>query len=464
MPRFVAKNFEQIFAQMLAQVVAQSELSDVSDTSVVKHILAAAARADDELYYQVTLLLKLFSIHTASGDDLDARAADIQPALLTRYQALASTGQVVFSRNGTSGTVAIPVGTKVKTSDGQVFSTTVSAEITAVSAEQISGHGVGRDSAPTAVLADAPGSSGNVTSGSIVKFDARPAGVDEVTNLVNCANGQDKETDDSFRARLTAYVAGLARGTVQSLESALLGAQDPDTGAQILFAKAVEDPAVLGQVAVYIDDGTGGVEDQDVVAGEVVIASALGGEERLALDNRALVSKALLAVTSSTRGLLTEGVTADYLVNLATGELTFVIPLVVGEQITATYTYYVGLLNLAQKIIDGDPTDRENYPGYRAAGVFVQALAPQVLVQNVTVQVVPAEGYTLGDLDTAVKTAIKDYINGLEISGDVLVAELYKRIQSVVGVANTTVLVPTTDVVILDYQLARTLDSALEVN
>lgn len=464
MPRFVAKTFEQIFAQMVAQVVAQSDLSDVSDTGVVKHILAAAARSDDEQYYQMTLLLKLFSIDTASGDDLDARAAEIQPAVLTRYQAVAATGQVVFSRNGTSGTVNIPTGTKVKTSDGQVFTTTTAVSITAASPEQITGHGVGRDSTPASVVADEPGEDGNVAAGTIIKFDARPAGVDEVTNLNATAYGADKETDDAFRARLKAYVASLPRSTVQSLESAVLGATDPDTGAQVKFAKAVEDPVNLGNVTLYIDDGTGGAEDQDTATDEVVIASALGGEERLRLDNWALVSAAPadLAVTSSTRGLLTEG--TDYLVNLATGWLTFTPALVATEQITATYDHYVGLIRLAQLVVDGDENDRATYPGYRAAGVYVRVQVPQVLIQNVAVTVVPADGYNLADLETPIAEAIKGYINVLGISGDVLRAELYKRVQSVQGVANTLVTLPASDVVILDNQLARTLDSAITVN
>ena len=92
MPKFVPKRHEQILAKMIAKVIARTNLSDVADSSYVKHILAAAARQDDEQYYQMTLLLQLFSIDKATGDDLDARAKDIQPATIIRIPAAKATG------------------------------------------------------------------------------------------------------------------------------------------------------------------------------------------------------------------------------------------------------------------------------------------------------------------------------------------------------------------------------------
>ena len=59
MPRFTTKRFEQILATMVAKVVTRTDLSDVSDSSVIKQLLAAAAEEDDEQYYQMMLLLQL---------------------------------------------------------------------------------------------------------------------------------------------------------------------------------------------------------------------------------------------------------------------------------------------------------------------------------------------------------------------------------------------------------------------
>lgn len=469
MPQFQPKRQQQILEKMLAKVVTRSDLSDVSDTSVIKHLLAAAARSDDEQYYQMTLLLQLFSIDTARGDDLDQRAAEIQPGDITRNGASKATGEVVFTRTGTTGTVNIPIGTKVKTDDGEEFTTTVAGIITPASPEQIAGNGVGRDSNLVAVVAASPGSSGNVASDTIVKFSAKPAGVDEVTNPSGTLYGAGKETDDAFRARIKAYIASLPRCTVDGLESAVLGATDDTTGASILFAYASENPSTPGRVTLYIDDGTGSAESTTTVSGENVTSglsgppadSAVGGETRLTLDYKPVKGSASFTLTSSTRGALTEG--TEYELVDPWGLLFFDPALTIGEVITASYTRYTGLVELAQLIIDGDPNDRDTYPGYRAAGVLVTVAVPQVLLQNVVVTLTVVAGYTLSVVVTAVEEAIKNYINSLPISGDVLRNELIAAIMDVDGVYNCQLIAPATDVVILDDQLVRTTDANILV-
>ncbi len=183
MPRFQPKRHEQIFKQMIARLVARTDLSDVGDVSVWKHVLAAASRQDDEQYYQMVLLLLLFSIDTATGDDLDERAKDIQPSVISRILSAKSVGTVVFSREGTTGTVSIPTGTLVKTSAGLVFRTTTTGTISPTSGEQVAGNGVGRDSNLVSVIAEEAGLAGNVSVGTVSKFVSKPSGVDEVTSL-----------------------------------------------------------------------------------------------------------------------------------------------------------------------------------------------------------------------------------------------------------------------------------------
>lgn len=464
MPTFQPKRFEQILAQMIAKIVARTDLSDVADTSAVKHVLAAAARSDDEQYYQMSLLLKLFSIDTAAGDDLDARAKDIQPGTLFRMQANKSSGQVIFTRTGTSGTVTIPSGTKVKTASGQIFSTTTTVSITPTSPQQIAGHGVGRDSNAAAATADQAGSAGNVASSTIVSFQQKPTGVDEVVNPDPFQNGADKESDDSFRQRLKAFVAGLARCTVQAIEANVQGQQDPVTGAVALFVKVIEDLLDRGNVTVYIDDGTGSAESTATVSGENLTNglsgpppnSAVGGEQYLYFDNKPINNAAAKTITSSTRGVLTQNV--DYYLNAPHGQFYSVTPLVTGEVITADYTYYTGLIQFVQKLIDGDPADRATYPGLRAAGILAAVATPQIMIQTVAATITVKDGYVQGDVKTAVKEAVKSYINSLGISGDVIKAELSKRMMEVDGVYNLSLSTPASDVILLDDQLARTTD------
>jgi len=548
MPRFMTKRYDQIMPKMIAKIVSRTRLSDISDSAVAKHMMAAVARAIDELYFSASLLRDLFSIDRATGEDLDARAAEILPGLIFRNLAVKASGNLVFSRAGIVGVTTIPIGTKVKTAGGSVFTTTSVGTINAASPEQIVGHGVGRDSNLTAAVADVAGAAGKVADGTIIKFVAKPAGVNEVTNPSAFDHGEDVETDDHFRSRIKQYVAGLARSTVNAIESGVLGVQDPDTGQTILFSHAEEDVVDRGEVVLYIDDGTGSAESSaatqgtalagayqwpggvadptvvltndtsDVSAGDfigleddgqffevdLIVAgvsarvknpgaltlptdagigvsygnpeimteglgggggdAAVGGETDLWLDNVPVKSSVTKYIISSTRGLLVEGAAADYIYNQADGHVVFIVPLVADEYVLAVYTYYTGLIALGQMIVDGDPDDRTAYPGIRAAGTRVIVQTPTVLIQNVTVTVTVKEGYDHPSVESDVSDAIKEYINGLGISGDVLRSELIRRVMSVAGVFNCTLTAPATDVVLLDDQMARTTDVNISVN
>lgn len=464
MPKFTPKRFEQILTAMLAKVVSRTNLSDITDASGVKHVLAAAARQDDEQYFQMTLLLDLFSIDRAVGEDLDERAKDIQPGTVTRRLAVAANGNVVFSRTGTAGTVNVPAGTKVKTSDGKVFTTTGVATITPLSPEQIPPHGIGRDSNPVGAVADVPGAAGNVASNTVIKFDAKPAGVDEVTNPDPFQNGLDKESDDEFRARLKRFIASLPRSTVEAIETGILGLTDPVSGSTVLFIKVVEDFLNRGDFTVYIDDGTGTAETTAAVIDENMTLglagpppdSAVGGEQYLNLNFFPIKDTIPIVLDSSTRGILTEGV--DFTLNPANGQVFFTPPLTTGEVIEADYTYFTGLIAFVQKVVDGDPLDRDNFPGLRAAGTLALVRTPQILVQTITATLTVKEGFVQNDVRDAVREELKRYVNGLGISGDVIRNEVIKRIMSVNGVYNVSLSLPAADVIILDDQMPRTTD------
>lgn len=479
MPRFTPKRRDQILTQMVASTVARSDLSDIGDAAVTKHILAAVAQAISEVYFQQSLQRLYFSLDKAKGADLDERAKDF-PFTITRRGGQRATGYVVFYTNvAVTSTKTISAGTRVKTTDGALFTTTAATTITATSPEVISGHGLGRDSGLTPVTAEDVGSSSNVLANTVIKFQSKPAGVDGVTNPSATVNGLDSETDDEFRNRIKAYVASLARSTVVALETSVLGAQLEDSGQTILFAKAVEDIINRGYVELFIDDGTGSVETIESVTNENVTEglagppaphpsapnTSVGGELVLNLDHWPIKTAAGITIQRTpylgVPVALVSGV--DYTLNPANGQLVFTSGLTAGDTITATYVYFTGLIALAQKIIDGDPNNRETYPGWRAGGVLVQVKTPQVLLQNVSVTTIISEGYNDVTVRTNVEQAIKDYINSLGVSDDVVMHELIRRIMSVDGIVDISMTDPTTNVVILDNQLIRTTDSNISV-
>lgn len=469
MPRFTIQRYEQILTKMISKVVTRTALSDISDAATWKHVLSAAARADDELYYQMSLLLKLFSIDTAKGDDLVERAKEIQPGLVSKNEATKSSGNVVIYRAGTTGTLAIPVGTKVKTNGGITFTTTAAGSITSSSPALIGGHLTGQDSGLIPAVADLAGANGNVVADTIVKFVSKPTGVAGVTNPSAFANGTDEESDDSFLGRIKSYVSTLARGTNEALEFWVLGAEDATTGAVINFSKVVEDRTNLGNSTLYIDDGTGSAESYTAVSSENVTAglagppadSAVGGEEYLYLDYKPVRLASAFSLSSSTRGALT--MDTHYYLDETSGQINFSPALSAGEVITADYTRYTGLIAEAQKIVDGDLTDRTNYPGIRAAGTKCVVKTPQVLVQNIALSLSILEGYDHDTVKDNVRDALRDYVNTLGISGDVLLSELVYVAMGVAGVYNVTFTLPATDVVLLDDELARTADGNITI-
>ena len=281
--------------------------------------------------------------------------------------------------------------------------------------------------------------------------------------------GLDKESDDSFRARLKQYIASLPRSTVEAIEQGVLGLSDPVTGATVLYVKVIEDYVNRGNFAVYVDDGTGTAETTQAVVGENVTLglagpppdSAVGGEQYLYLDNKPVKGGVPFTLTSSVRGALVQN--TDYTLNPAAGQIFFTPALVTGEVITADYTYFTGLLQYIQKIVDGDAADRTNFPGLRAAGTYAVVLTPQILIQTISVSATVKEGFVAADVRTAVKDAIKRYINGLGISGDVIRNEIIKRIMEVNGVYNLSLTTPAADVILLDDQLPRTTDANITV-
>lgn len=469
MPKLQLKRHEQILERMISRVVARTDLSDLDDASAVKHLLSAFAREMDDGYFQMTRLTDLFSIDSAAGDDLNERAKDIQPATLTRIGTRRSIGLIVFSRATNTGiTDVIPTGTAIKTADGAVFNTTQQAQITNTSPEQITGHGVGRDSNLVSATAATPGLAGNIAPQVAIKFVSKPPNINEVENPSAFTNGRDEETNDEFRTRLRDFVNALAKSTVQALEFVAIGIQDPTPSVdkQVIFSHVFEDPIDRGNVILYVDDGAGTAATRQTNTAENVtlgllgppLDSAVGGEEFLSLDEKPVDQSQPFTLTSDSRGVLTLGV--DYFLNPASGLIFFVPALIPTEVITATtYDTFTGLIQEAQKVVDGDKADRQNYPGWRAGGTIVRVLPPVVVQATTTAVLSVQEGFDRAAVVVEAKAAVSAYINGLGISGDIIRNELIEQIMSVPGVVDLSLTVPSANIPVLDNEIPRIIDA-----
>lgn len=458
---FTAETREQILQRMVNRVVARTVLNDLTQTSGIFEMLAAVARAVERFQQGQIDMLDDTDLDKAVGDDL----VEIGKLYnLTKEGEITATGTVVFSRTGTVGAVTIAIGEQVKVpaaTAGQDLIYTTTAVGTILNGNQ--------DSAPVAIVAALPGVDYNVNPDAITEFVTKPSGVDSVTNTVAVTNGRDVETDDNFRKRIKNKIESLSRSTILGLEGAADGANDSVSGKTVQWVGVFEDEFWQlvtpnePQVSVYIDDGNGTAESTTaVVGGAVTVAS--GGEMDIYLPNKpvkftaayALYINAILVPTSS------------YYFNPQASHFkltTAAYPngLTVGDVVTADYTYYTGLIQLVQKIIDGDPADRTNYPGYRAAGVRVAVLAPSIQNQIVTANITVLQGFDQSTVITAVEAIIQTYINNLGIGEDVIRSELIEQIMSVNGVYNVQLTLPTADVVIGDKQISRTSTSFVTV-
>ncbi len=474
MPQQQLRTYEQILQRMIAKVVTRSALSDLTDSGAVRHILTAVAREVDDGYYQLTRVTDGFSLDRAAGFDLDERARDIQPGTLRRLGPRRATGFQVFSRPTNDGTtLTIPVGTAVRRADGTVARTTQEATITNTSPEVITGHGVGRDSNAVTVTADTAGAAGNAAINAYSRFVSRPSGIVETLNTTALTGGRDTESDDAFRARLRNFVASLARNTAQALEFAAIGVVNPAGTNEVVYSHVFEDPIQRGNVTLFIDDGAGTTRTSESATSENVTAglagppadSAVGGEEFLTLDNAPVDATQPITITRTPAGgsAIALVLNTDVFLNPANGRMYFATPLLAGDVVNATYTYYTGLITQVQRVIDGDPNDRANYPGWAAAGVRVIVREPRVRTIAVEGTLTLREGFEFTTVQTAVQTSITEYINQLGISGDVIRNEIIERIMAVDGVLDVSLVAPSDNVNILDSEIPRTSLASLAI-
>lgn len=436
---------------MAARVIARSRLVGLLRDSVIFHVLAAAADEDAEQYFQMANLRTLFSIDSATGSDLDERAAEIQPSTIQRRKALFASGLYQLTRDGTVGTTNIGAGTVVfaEDSEGPIrYRTTAPAAITP-----------GNSVVSVGIVALVAGERGNAQPGTISKLGTRIPGIISGTNLGALTNGRDREGDDQFRARLKLHVQSLSRGTPTAIRGFALGVQLPDNR-RVLFCRVVEPIAPTGQFSVYIDDGTGLVDEFNssfLAVDDVMIPSASGGETDVFTTRRPIRDDGsfVFKINSAVR---VRGV--DYELNAPAGQVELAVPLSPGDVAAARYRYYTGLIQETQRVIDGDPADPVGHPGVRAAGTLAVVKPANAVFQVVAANIAVASDFDFVTVVANVKTAITRYIDNLEIGEPVIVAKLIEVAMQVDGVLNFQITnlsgsFPAVDQVMGSNQVAR---------
>lgn len=172
----------------------------------------------------VMRLLTTIRLATCSGADVDSFVGDFG---LTRLAAVASSGQVTFSRFTATQSATIPTGTLVQTGDGTqqffvIADATQAYWNTGLNAYVIP---AGTASGSVTVQALNPGIQGNVNANTITTISTAIVGVDTVTNPLAFANGVDVESDTALKARFVTFIQGLKQGIKAAVASAIASLQ-----------------------------------------------------------------------------------------------------------------------------------------------------------------------------------------------------------------------------------------------
>lgn len=113
-----------------------------------------------------------------------------------------------------------------------------------------------------------------------------------------------------------------------------------------------------------------------------------------------------------------------------------------------------------ENVINGVKEDFANFPGYKAAGIYIQVLAPTLLSIDITatLSVIDESTLTNTEAETLATTAIQNYTNSLKLGNDWVKSEAVTATQnSDPAIFDMVISVPAGDVIsISPSQLAKT--------
>jgi uncharacterized phage protein gp47/JayE len=152
--------------------------------------------------------------------------------------------------------------------------------------------------------------------------------------------------------------------------------------------------------------------------------------------------------------------TVDYFLNRTNGQVQYEgSGLSSGTQVLGHYNYHTGIVQLAQKIVNGDENDNIDYPGLVAGGVIINVDTPTLRQITVIISISVENGYTESEVSDDVNRAITAYIDSLNIDDNVIIAEIIEATMGVDGVTNCSVSTPSADIVVLEDELPVSYDS-----
>jgi uncharacterized phage protein gp47/JayE len=419
---YTPRSTEEITRDLVARMVARTELTDISEGSVLLALMRTFAEQIADADVRLNQIRRQFTLEGAQGADLDERVDELG---LSRLSATRASGSVTVTRGTTTSELTLPAGSAFGRTDSEVTYIT----------NQVATFAIGVAFVDVSVIASVVGASGDAPPRSINKLVDVPDDIVSVLQGSAISNGRDEEVDENLRARAQRHIASLSRCHPNALEYLALSFSATD-GTRATTATLRELPDVRGECELLIDDGSG-LGDQNLTRSgrEVtvdlnsVLGQVIGIESPLAdyptvLNGSTPLIRDTHYTVSRERGLI----------SLLSGA-----PVSVGDTLTINnYTVYIGLISELQNAIEGTAGDVSS--GYRSAGVSVRVLPAPVQRIDLNALISIVTGANLQTVESAVEAVLADYLSTLDAGAPALVSSMISRVMGVDNVYNVTLL------------------------
>jgi uncharacterized phage protein gp47/JayE len=256
------QSFKQFVVGMVAGAKSVAAVTlDFTSGSINLALVQAVAAVALWLQGLVLQVLAQSRAATSQGADLDSWMADFG---FVRLAAVASVGQVAFSRFQPTAAAIVPVGAIVATAVGGAQFEVTADPTNAAYGAAAAGAGLpgytiapGVSSLTVPAASAVPGSVGNVLAGAIAVLLQPISGIDTATNASAFVGGTDPEADPAFRTRFQSFIGALQKGTDAAIAFAVNALPQSGLTFQILENTTPVLAAQAGYVTVCLDDGSG---------------------------------------------------------------------------------------------------------------------------------------------------------------------------------------------------------------
>jgi len=413
---------DEITRDLIARFVARTNLTDISEGSVILAIMQTFAEQIAESEIRLAQIREQFTLTGASGTDLDERVEELS---MTRLPATRATGSLRVTRTDTTNALTIEAGA--------VFGST-SSDVTYISTTDTT-LSIGQGVADLAVQASVVGEQGNIASAKINQLLDVPSLIVSVSQGVALSNGTDAEDDVNLRARAQRHLNSLARCQPLALTSLALSFTSSDN-TRATTATLYELPDRFGECELLIDDGSG-LGDTVVTRSGSAVSVVLNAVRGHVIGIEAPVASNPTILNGSVPLLLG----TDYLISYERGLIHLLENANVAEGDTITisnYSVYTGLVAELQSAIEGDVNDVTS--GYRPAGVSVRVLPAPVQRIDLDLLIVISTGANLTTVSSNVGSAVSAYLSRLDAGAPAIIASIVRVVMSENSVLNVNVL------------------------